>query len=232
MSRSVIRESCPRCDGCRLPPRWCICSALVPVAVPLAVDVVFHSREYWRPTSTGRLVNRLVQDSRAHIYRHDAPLTPTAVAREGRALWILHPQGNPPPLRPRAPEVQLLLLDGSWRESARMMHELKGWGELVSLPMSGESDYKLRGQDQPGKQSTAEALIFALRVFGLGDEADRIHRQFLLHVYAGLRARGQKLQACEFLERTRLRSIYPDLISALNERHSPGEGVRDVVGPT
>ena len=221
MARSVIRESCPRCEGCRLPPRWCICGGLVPVACTLAVDVVFHSREYWRPTSTGRLINRLMPDSRAHVFRHDAPLTAQAVSRPGRELWILHPQGDPAPADPQPGSTQLLLLDGSWREAARMMHQIKGWGRLVNLPMSGESDYRLRDQHEPGKQSTVEALIFALRLFGLQNEAASLHRQFLLHVYAGLRARGQKLRASEFLEETKLRSVYPELISALNERHSP-----------
>ena len=37
MARRVVQGGTDRCDGCRLPPRWCVCGALPDVTTALAV---------------------------------------------------------------------------------------------------------------------------------------------------------------------------------------------------
>jgi hypothetical protein len=182
------------------------------------VDVLIHHREFWRPTSTGRLINRVIPASRGHVFRHDLPLNRAAIMQPDRTLWILHPLGEPLPAGAPPEDLQVLLLDGSWREAARMMHGVERWGRLVSLPMAGPSRYLLRDQQGEGKYSTVEALLFMLAALGLAREQAQLRLQFELHVYAGLRARGEKSAAEKFLAESPVREAFPQLLERLNQR--------------
>lgn len=215
-TRSVVTGGSPRCERCRFPLRWCICAGAQTIECPLAIDVLIHHREFWRPTSTGRLINRVMPASRGHIFRHDLPLNEAAIRAPGRELWILHPLGEPLADLARDTAPQVLLLDGSWREAARMMNGVKSWGRLVSLPMRGASRYLLRDQQGSGNFSTVEALLFLLGALGLSNEQTALRLQFELHVYAGLRARGEKSAAEDFLAASPARDAFPGLLAELN----------------
>jgi DTW domain-containing protein YfiP len=216
--RSVVLKSSIRCPVCHLPPRWCVCAAHASIESPLAIDVLMHHREYFRPSSTGNLINRVIPDSRHHLWRRERRLTAAEVCRPGRELWILHPHGEPAPNGIAPSGVQVLLLDGSWREASAMAQEVSGWGRLVSLPMAGESRYWLRTQADAGRFSTAEALVFLLEHFGLGAQAEALRLQFELHVYASLRARGHKDDADAFLVNSPVAAAFAPLIAQLNVR--------------
>lgn len=219
MARSAVLQSTVRCDHCRFPPRWCICAGLAVVETPLEVDILMHFREVWRPTSTGRLINRVMPASRRHVFQPPATvLTRASVAVPGRELWVLHPRGEPVPAAARPDGIQLLLLDGSWRESAAMVQHTAGWGRLVRLPEAGPSRNALRGQENAGQYSTAETLIFLLEALGLDEAAAGLRRQFELHVYAGLRTRGASVRAAEFLSASSLPGAFPELLARLHER--------------
>ena len=99
-----------------------------------------------------------------------------------------------------------------------MMHGVEGWGRLVSLPMSGPSRYLLRDQQGEGMYSTAESLLFLLAALGLVEPHAQLRLQFELHVYAGLRARGEKASAEKFLADSPVREAFPELLEKLNER--------------
>ena len=145
-----------------------------------------------------------------------------AIRAPGRELWILHPLGEPLPKSAPTTAPQVLLLDGSWREAARMMAGVKSWGRLVSLPMTGASRYLLRDQQGPGNFSTAEALLFLLGALGATGAQTALRLQFELHVYAGLRARGEKPAAEAFLADSPLRDAMPELLAELNRRRPCG----------
>ena len=213
-----MKAGTPRCERCRYALRWCICGGEQSIALPLEIDVLIHHREFWRPTSTGRLINRVIPASRGHVFRHDLPLNESSIRLPGRELWILHPLGGPPPAVSRDEAPQVLLLDGSWREAARMMHGVEGWGRLVSLPMRGPSRYLLRDQQGAGNYSTIEALLFLLGSLGLHAEHAALRLQFELHVYAGLRARGEKTAAENFLADSPVGAALPELLAELNRR--------------
>jgi DTW domain-containing protein YfiP len=219
MARSAVLQSTVRCDHCRFPPRWCICAGREVVESPLQVDILMHHREVWRPTSTGLLINRVMPASRRHVFRPPAAeLTRASVALPGRELWILHPRGEPVPVTAQPDQVQLLLLDGSWRESATMVQHTAGWGRLVRLPEAGPSRNALRAQENPGQYSTVESLLFCLAALGLAEAETRLRRQFELHVYVGLRARGARERAEEFMAASSLSADFPELLARLHER--------------
>ncbi len=216
--RRIARGVAERCPCCHLTPRWCVCAAQREIRCPLAIDVLMHRRERFRPTSTGNLIQRVLPESRQHEWRRERPPAIDDVRVPGRELWVLHPRGNPVP-RGLAPEqVQVVLLDGAWSETTVMMQELARWGRVVSLPMTGESRFWLRAQQAGGRFCTVEALLFLLQMFGLAAAHEELRRQFELHVYASLRARGRKERAEEFLRDSPVPAAFPDLLAQLNVR--------------
>ncbi|MFA6962541.1 MAG: DTW domain-containing protein [Opitutaceae bacterium] len=222
MSRSVVLNPTLRCIRCEQVPRWCVCEGLRTVACPVAVDVLMHSREVNRPSSTGHLLQRVVEGTRTHVWRHDAMPVREQILRPEKELWVLHPLGEPMPEDGVPGNVQVLLLDGSWGEAADMKKAVEGWGRRVSLPMTGKSRYWLRTQQGPGQFSTAEALLFLLAAMRLKQTYDELLVQLELHVYAGLRTRGQTLPAADFLATSPLRTVMPEVIARMNPQ-SPEE---------
>jgi DTW domain-containing protein YfiP len=182
------------------------------------VDVLIHHRELWRPSSTGHLINRTMEGSRQHLWRRERRLTSAEVSVPDRELWILHPKGEPMPANAQPGAVQVLLIDGSWRETSAIAQEIGTWGRLVNLPMSGESRYWLRTQADGGRFSTAEALLFLLKEFGLNQAHAQLFAQFELHVYASLRARGSKAAALEFLKNSPVGTEFSELLAQLDVR--------------
>ena len=192
--------------------RWCICEGFQAIECPLAIDVLIHHREFMRPTSTGRLINRVIPASRRHLFRRETPPVRETIARPDKTLWILHPRGEPLPAAESPSGVQVLLLDASWPEAARMTQTVAPWGRLVRLPMMGPSRFRLREQQLTGNYSTIEALLFLLAGMGLAKEEAQLRLQFELHVYAGLRARGAKAAAMEYLATSPVREAFPALL--------------------
>lgn len=215
-----------RCPRCYLTTRWCICPGQHEVHIPLAVDVLMHHREQFRPTSTGNLIRRILPVSRQHLWRRERRLTAAEVQLPGRELWILHPQGQPAPAGAAPEQVQVLLLDGVWSETSAMAQEVVGWGRPVRLPMTGESRYWLRAQQDEGRFSTVEALLFLLRMFGLEEAHEVLRLQFELHVYASLRVRGHKDRAEEFLRGSPAATVFSELLAQLHVKR-PLEGQRN-----
>jgi len=217
--RRLVEAVAPRCPECRLPSRWCVCGARIEVRCALAVDVLVHHREWFRPSSTSTLIARVMPEARAHLWRRERHVTVEQVRQPGREVWLLHPHGEPAPER-SPEEVQVILLDGSWPESSGMVQEVGRWGRLVSLPMQGESRYWLRAQQDQGRFSTVEALLFVLRQLGLNDAHAALQVQFELQVYASLRARGKKQLAEEFLVTSPIAAALPEFLARLNEPRS------------
>ena len=199
MARSVVLKPTPRCARCQLAPRWCICAAIREIDCPLRVDVLMHHLEAHRPSSTGDLIKRVIPAAGLHLYHKERALSRESIVRPVRELWILHPLGEPMPQTQRVEDIQVLLLDGNWQQAGEMSRAIGSWGRRVSLPMSGQSRYWLRAQAGAGQFSTVEALLFVLFALGLSELHDGLRAQFELHVYAGLRSRGHKQKAEEYL---------------------------------
>ena len=188
------------------------------VQTPLQADVLIHKREYWRPTSTGRLINRVVAGSRGHVFWQEKPPARETVVMPDRELWILHPRGEELPAVADPAKIQVLLLDGSWSEAGSMLGVAGSWGRRISLPRTGPSRYWLRNAPGAGKYATVEALMFLYAALGLTDAEATLRLQFELHVYAGLRTRGAKALADEFLAGSPLRQAMPELLARMDER--------------
>lgn len=205
MGRSVVLNQTPRCARCFQPRAWCLCAVEDRVALPCAVDVIIHHGEMLRPTSTGHLIQRVVPDAGLHVFRPEGPPDFATVRRSGKVVWVLHPLGEELSPGPPPDDLQVILVDGSWRQASSMLRATGGWGLRVRLPMSGSSRYWLRSQQGAGQFSTVEALLFLLETLGWKAEALRLRVQFELQVYAGLSVRGDKARMAAYLESSTVR---------------------------
>lgn len=205
-----------------------MCGGFQVVECPLSVDVLIHPREYHRPSSTGRLINRVMPSAHSHLFSHETPLVKEEIVQPGRSLWILHPSGRPPPAGISPAALHVLLLDGSWREAGRMRKTVGSWGRVVSLATSGPSRYRLRKQHADANHSTVEALAILLDFLGLREAGARLRTQFELHVYAALRSRGAIGEAAEFLAGSSLGESLPGPLQELQERRPCPAGCHDL----
>jgi len=229
MGRSVVLAGAARCPRCSLPPRWCVCGMIPPVVTRLRVHVLIHRGEQHKPSSTGALVARAVDDATCHVYQRKTRFCPAAhfpaeTLVPGGELWILHPTGDPlpgatdPADEPRRPHV--LLLDGTWRQAGEMLRSVEGMGRRVRLPepTAEPSRYWLREQPEPTHLSTAEALLGILRAVGDAAAERRLRLHFELHVYATLLARGRREMAERYLGHSPLLADAPDALDRLHAR--------------
>jgi DTW domain-containing protein YfiP len=169
--------------------------------------------------------------TRLHVHGDGTPLSREALVRPERTLWILHPDGELPPAMAEPGRMQILVLDGSWSEAARMRRVVESWGQCVRLPAGlPPSRYGLRKPPAPGMYSTVEALGILLELIGLGDAANQLRIQFELHVYAGLRSRGAVVAAEKFLAGSLLPRELPECLSALTERRRFGLAPKELDG--
>ena len=238
MARSVVLAGTGRCDGCRLPPRWCVCGALPSVVTGAAVDILIHRREQWRPSSTGALLARAICGARLHVHRPDprsreSPAFPPALLRPGHECWVLHPQGETVgaemPLTSRPLPVQVVLLDGNWREAGEMLRLINAAASaagregsaalrVVRLPEGAPGRFWIREAPAPGQRATAEACGAILGLLGESAAAERLRLHFELHVWATLRARGKVDRAGAYLAGSPLLAAAPALLAALATR--------------
>ncbi len=192
MGRSVVTKASPRCPGCAQIPRWCICCDLAIPQSDLNLAVLIHHAEFYKPTSTGRLIHRLLPASDLIVFKHDLPFSKEKLTDGGKETLVLHPFGEPLDPRTNLGQSRFVLLDGNWRQAATMLQSIEGIGRKVCLPIEGPSRFWLREKQEGSRFSTMEAFIFLLKHLGQEAMASQCQIAFELHVYAGLLARGKR----------------------------------------
>jgi DTW domain-containing protein YfiP len=150
----------PCCPACRLPLRTCLCALVRPIAHRIAIRVLQHPEEASQAKGTVRLLQRCLQDCRIEVGEQwAAPPWPLA------NCWLLYPGGKALPPEAPAPR-QILLLDGSWRHSRKLMH-LNPWLQALpryALRATPPPLYsELRKAHSPQQLSSLEAVAQALR---------------------------------------------------------------------
>ncbi len=156
------RAVCPRCER---PAPTCFCATLpaAPLAHRTALLILQHPAEAGHAKNTTAFLTLGLQRAR----RLRGEVFDPALAGPGTAL--LYPGEGAAP--PTGPVDQLLLLDGSWRQSRRLL-AANPW--LADLPRVGlpaqPSRYAIRRAHRPGQLSTLEAGLQALALLE-GDPA-------------------------------------------------------------
>lgn len=176
-----------RCPACLRPHSACICRWVTPVAHRTEVLILQHPGEVHEAKGTARLLHLSLPHSRMVTGERLDPgaLQPLLTAPWGvpdasdppRHALLLYPEApqdaaqgiaTPPPLDPAwlpTPErLRLVVLDGTWRKSRKMLHLNPLLQLLPRLPLHElpASRYRIRAARQPHQLSTLEATCAAL----------------------------------------------------------------------
>ena len=183
-----------RCDRCLRPQSTCICQWVTPLAHVVEVLILQHPLEAAHAKGSARLLHLSLQHSRlvigevfdvpgclarmdvapegdvqsqnAHVPKHNILLYPRL--QTDRATPHASSTPTPPPLvsacLKEPSQLRLIVLDGTWRKSRKMLHLNPLLQQLPRLSLQGlpASQYSIRKAHRPGQLSTLEATCAAL----------------------------------------------------------------------
>ncbi|MCA2977292.1 MAG: DTW domain-containing protein [Myxococcaceae bacterium] len=195
-----------RCPRCWLRLAFCICPALPTVVTRTKVLVVRHERESWKSTGTARVAGLALPNLQFADFDDDPQgVNERLPALDGAAL--LFPSDAPAPWPAALPT--LVVIDGTWRQSRRMVTKLPRLQGLPRLELSAPPARVMRLRDTSFEEgrSTLEAIAEALgRLEGEAVSAPllRLHADYVERV---LKARGVYEQKREAFERQAWRPL-------------------------
>jgi len=177
------RAVCPRCER---PARTCLCATLpAPVAVATELLILQHPAEAGHAKNTTAFLT-LGLSPAARLLRGEA--FDAALASPGAAL--LYP-GEGESTAPNDVR-QLILLDGNWRQSRKLLAANPWLAALPRLALPAEPGrYAIRRAHRPGQLSTLEAGLHALALLeGAPERLAPLWAAFDEFVRRGLSQRG------------------------------------------
>ena len=149
----------------------CICELLPRIATRTRVVLVLHQLELNKPTNTGLVAARCLENS-AIAYRGRAPGEPVGgglqpIVPAGAPAVVLFPHPEATPLEAwRGRDLVLVVPDGTWSQAASTRRRLPELSALpcVSLPPPAHDFERLRTPPRPGRLATLEAVAVALGI--------------------------------------------------------------------
>ncbi|MGJ7488588.1 tRNA-uridine aminocarboxypropyltransferase [Variovorax sp. LT2P21] len=164
----------PQCAACLRPLSACICRWVAPTAHAVEVLVLQHPLELHQAKGSARLLQLSLAHCRLVVGEaFAAPVWPV----DGKHTLLLYPDSQqdtapdprvPPPLPPEWPQAQshlrLVVLDGTWRKSRKMLYQSPPLQQLPRLALRNlpPSHYRIRKAHGPDQLSTLEATCYAL----------------------------------------------------------------------
>ncbi|MEO6351938.1 MAG: tRNA-uridine aminocarboxypropyltransferase [Burkholderiaceae bacterium] len=177
----------PTCATCLRPQSTCICHWITPLVHAVEVVILQHPLEVGNAKGSARLLHlslprsRMVtgevfaesalqllltapfnSDSAACRHKQAILLYPDTL--EGKALGISVPPIFTPNLLHDPSQLRLIVLDGTWRKSRKMLYLNPLLQQLPRLPLRDmpASHYLIRKAHRPDQLSTLEATCAAL----------------------------------------------------------------------
>ena len=191
MSADLVSR--PQCTACLRPLSACICRWVAPTAHAVEVLVLQHPLEVHQAKGSARLLHLSL--ARCRLVVGEAFATPVWPA-DGKHTLLLYPDSlrdaapdlrvpSPlPPDWPQAPSrLRLVVLDGTWRKSRKMLYQSSPLQSLPRLALRNlpPSYYRIRKAHGPDQLSTLEATCYALGQL----EGDGARFQPLLNAFDG-----------------------------------------------
>jgi len=159
----------PRCDRCALPLRTCLCALVTPVRNDVDVLVLQHPDEAREAKGSARLMRLSLAHCRVvvgEVFEPAELLNLLGGDVSGNAL--LYPTdavGGGARTVPSARPRRLVVLDGTWRKTLRMLHAnplLQTLPRWPVMPVGLARYAALRKARLPSQLSTLEATCAAL----------------------------------------------------------------------
>ena len=179
------RAVCPRCER---PVLTCLCTTLpAPLAHHTELLILQHPAEAGHAKNTAVFLALGLQSAR--LLR--GQVFDASLAGVGTALLYPGDVDSTPP----ADVTRLILLDGSWRQSRRLLGANPWLAALPRMALPEQlSRYAIRRAHRPGQLSTLEAGLHALALLEGGPERfEPLWAAFEAFVEAGLYRRAMGL---------------------------------------
>lgn len=170
----------PRCPRCALPVDVCLCAVLPCLEVRTELHVLRHVREEDKLSNSARVAALALPSLRLHRYGQQGPrFDATPLLGPGTALLYPLEAGGPEadPTRVR----RLVVVDGTWAQTRRMVRRVPGLLELPRLRLPPDPPAprrRLRRPTTPEGLSTLEALAAALEVLEGPVPADALREAY------------------------------------------------------
>jgi len=164
----------PLCAACRRPLSACLCGWVSPTTHVVEVLVLQHPLEARQAKGSARLLQLSLAHCQVVVGEAFAvPVWPV----DGKHTLLLYPDSPrdtapdlrvPPPLPPgwlqAAPRLRLVVLDGTWRQSRKMLYQSPPLQQLPRLALHNlpPSHYRIRKAHRADQMSTLEATCYAL----------------------------------------------------------------------
>ena len=202
--------SIDRCPICQISKLHCICDLKKTNHANVAFCLLMHDSEILKPSNTGKLIANIFKDTHAFLYNRTNPdsnflalldnakyqpyvIFPKDYATQNQIVLEPTPQSNPLIIDKNKTPL-FILLDGTWREAARMFRKTK---ELHALPMISiapdilneeiidynNSNYDLRQSKKAGQLATAEVAAKVLLSAGNKNSATHLQHWFEVFCY-------------------------------------------------
>jgi len=162
-----------RCDRCRFPPDFCLCPEVPRLSAPFRLVLVRHASERERMSNTARWAALALG---AEIIEHGlpgAPIDERPLREPGTR--VLFPSPHPADADPTPAPAVLVVPDGTWSQSRRMMQRIPALRTLPRLSLGGPpAGLRLRRPPAGHGMSTLEAIAGALAALGARDASERL----------------------------------------------------------
>jgi DTW domain-containing protein YfiP len=178
---------------------YCLCE-LIGVACESRprILIVRHQWEAFKSTGTARLAALSLSNLSILDMAAENPEPVREQLRELQDAWLLYP-GHAEPAAARPPPRWLVVLDGTWRQTRKMLRrlpELSRFPRFSLGPDSGAATRdRLREPPRPGALSTLESIAEALTQLespAAGQRLLDLHEQFVARTR---HARGQRYES-------------------------------------
>ena len=166
-----------RCPTCLRPHSACICAWVTPLAHQAEVLILQHPLEVDHAKGSARLLHLSLPHSQLVVGEvfdeaalHELLTSPWQDGPAQRQAVLLYPatSDNMPSARKLEPllptQIRLVVLDGTWRKSRKMLHQNPLLQQLPRLALHDlpASHYHVRQAHRPNQRSTLEATCAAL----------------------------------------------------------------------
>jgi DTW domain-containing protein len=193
--RSYTAPGAPgRCQRCLLLLDYCLCREIGEARTSRPqILIVRHHWEAWKSTGTARLAALALSNARILDMAAENPEPVRAELGRLEGAWLLYP-GRETEARLAEPPQTLVVLDGTWRQTRKMLRRLPELSRLPRLALeSAPVRPRLRTPPGVAARSTLESIADALGLLdspALAEHLLGLHHRF---VEQTRRARGAPL---------------------------------------
>ena len=166
------------CTRCTRPATACICRWITPLASAVELLILQHPMEVSNAKGSARLLQlsvahavMAVGEQFSETQLHDllfaddrVPILLYPNLPGERELGLAEPPALDPALLSDPARLRLVILDGTWRKSRKMLYQNRLLQQLPRLALTDvrESHYRIRKAHAPDQLSTLEASCLAL----------------------------------------------------------------------